>query len=54
MQQRTLSTRTVSAIDLGGVFLPTPGASRPASIRDSAAAADLELTADEVATLWEA
>ncbi|MDD9208165.1 aldo/keto reductase [Georgenia sp. 10Sc9-8] len=39
---------------LAPVVLPIPGASRPTSIQDSAAAADLELTADEVATLSEA
>ncbi len=33
------------------VIVPIPGASRPESIRDSAAAADLELTADQVAQL---
>ncbi|MDP9434462.1 MAG: aldo/keto reductase [Actinomycetota bacterium] len=33
------------------VVLPIPGASRPQSVRDSAAAADLELTADELARL---
>lgn len=33
------------------VVVPIPGASRPETIRDSAAAADLELTADEVARL---
>ena len=33
------------------VVLPIPGASRPESIRDSAAAADLQLTADQVALL---
>ena len=31
--------------------IPIPGAKRPQSIRDSAAAADLELTADELARL---
>ncbi|AOW85211.1 MULTISPECIES: aldo/keto reductase [Streptomyces] len=36
---------------LAPVVVPIPGASRPASIRDSAAAADLELTADQVALL---
>ncbi|MET8665804.1 aldo/keto reductase [Streptomyces tendae] len=36
---------------LAPVVIPIPGASRPASIRDSAAAADLELTADQVALL---
>ena len=33
------------------VVIPIPGASRPETIRDSAAAADLELTADELAAL---
>jgi len=33
------------------VVLPIPGASRPQSIQDSAAAADLELTADQLARL---
>ncbi len=33
------------------VVVPIPGAKRPQSITDSAAAADLELTADEVAAL---
>ncbi|PPG63911.1 aldo/keto reductase [Rathayibacter sp. AY2B7] len=33
------------------VVLPIPGASRPESIRDSATAADLELTAEELASL---
>lgn len=33
------------------VVVPIPGASRPQSIQDSAAAADLELTADELARL---
>jgi aryl-alcohol dehydrogenase-like predicted oxidoreductase len=33
------------------VVLPIPGASRPASITDSAAAADLELSADQLARL---
>ncbi|MFC8007021.1 aldo/keto reductase [Streptomyces olivaceus] len=36
---------------LAPVVVPIPGASRPASIRDSAAAADLELTAGQVALL---
>jgi aryl-alcohol dehydrogenase-like predicted oxidoreductase len=39
---------------LARVVIPIPCASRPTSIQDSAAAADLELTADEVATLSEA
>ncbi|MEE6295074.1 aldo/keto reductase [Georgenia wangjunii] len=39
---------------LAPVVLPIPGASRPTSIEDSAAAADLELDAAEVATLSEA
>jgi aryl-alcohol dehydrogenase-like predicted oxidoreductase len=33
------------------VVIPIPGAKRPSSITDSAAAADLELTADEIAAL---
>ncbi len=33
------------------VVLPIPGAKRPESVRDSAAAADLELTAEELASL---
>ena len=33
------------------VVIPIPGAKRPQSIRDSAAAADLELTAEEIARL---
>jgi aryl-alcohol dehydrogenase-like predicted oxidoreductase len=33
------------------VVVPIPGAKRPQSIQDSAAAADLELTADELAAL---
>jgi aryl-alcohol dehydrogenase-like predicted oxidoreductase len=33
------------------VVIPTPGASRPASIQDSAEAVHLELTADELASL---
>lgn len=36
---------------LAHVVVPIPGASRPESITDSAAAAELELTADEVARL---
>jgi aryl-alcohol dehydrogenase-like predicted oxidoreductase len=36
---------------LAPVVVPIPGASRPESIRDSAAAADLTLTTDEVARL---
>ncbi len=36
---------------LAPVVIPIPGASRPTSIQDSAAAAGLELTADDVATL---
>jgi aryl-alcohol dehydrogenase-like predicted oxidoreductase len=34
-----------------GVVVPIPGASRPASIRDSAAAADLRLTPEQLARL---
>ena len=36
---------------LSPVVVPIPGASRPETIRDSAAAADLTLTADELAAL---
>ncbi|MEW1958071.1 aldo/keto reductase [Kineococcus sp. NPDC059986] len=36
---------------LADVVLPIPGSSRPASITDSLAAADLELSADEIARL---
>lgn len=36
---------------LAPVVVPIPGASRPASITDSAAASELQLTADEVARL---
>ncbi|WP_277210063.1 aldo/keto reductase [Isoptericola croceus] len=36
---------------LAPVVVPIPGASRPASIQDSARAADLELTTDEIARL---
>lgn len=35
----------------GPAVLPVPGAGRPASVRDSAAAADLDLTAAEPADL---
>ena len=38
-------------LSLAPVVLPIPGASRPASIEDSAKAADLVLTADDLATL---
>ncbi|ASO18295.1 aryl-alcohol dehydrogenase-like predicted oxidoreductase [Actinoalloteichus hoggarensis] len=36
---------------LDPVVIPIPGSSRPASIQDSARAAELELTADEIAAL---
>ncbi|MDQ1714712.1 MAG: hypothetical protein QOC60_657 [Frankiaceae bacterium] len=36
---------------LSPIVIPIPGSSRPETIRDSAAAADLELTADELARL---
>ena len=36
---------------LSPVVVPIPGSSRPETARDSAAAADLELTADEVSRL---
>ncbi|WP_046529298.1 aldo/keto reductase [Cellulomonas sp. FA1] len=46
-QQVTLAWELAQA----DVVIPIPGASRPASIQDSVRAADLELTADEVAAL---
>jgi aryl-alcohol dehydrogenase-like predicted oxidoreductase len=66
MKQRALGNTTVGAIGLGGmpmsiegrpdeslaeVVLPIPGASRPQSILDSVAAADLELTGAELEAL---
>ncbi|MBA8796122.1 aryl-alcohol dehydrogenase-like predicted oxidoreductase [Friedmanniella endophytica] len=38
-------------LSLGRHVIPIPGASRPASITDSARAADLQLTADELAAI---
>jgi aryl-alcohol dehydrogenase-like predicted oxidoreductase len=38
-------------LSLSDVVIPIPGASRPESIRDSAAAADLRLTAEELTAL---
>jgi aryl-alcohol dehydrogenase-like predicted oxidoreductase len=38
-------------LSLSDVVIPIPGASRPESIRDSAAAAELRLTAEELAAL---
>jgi len=38
-------------LSLADVVIPIPGASRPASIRDSAKAADLALSADDLAAL---
>lgn len=38
-------------LSLSDAVIPIPGSSRPASITDSAAAADLELTTEELATL---
>jgi aryl-alcohol dehydrogenase-like predicted oxidoreductase len=38
-------------LSLADVVIPIPGASRPASIEDSARAADLELTPEDLATL---
>ena len=40
-------------LSLAPIVIPIPGASRPASIQDSAKAAELELTAAEVAALTE-
>ncbi len=39
---------------LAPIVIPIPGASRPASVQDSVHAADLQLTADEVALLSQA
>lgn len=39
-------------MSLGDHVIPIPGASRPASITDSAKAADLELTGDELERIW--
>lgn len=39
---------------LAPIVIPIPGASRPASVQDSVRAADLQLTADEVALLSQA
>ena len=60
--QRVAAARGVSVhqvtlaweIALAPVVIPIPGASRPTSITDSAAAAELVLTTDELATLSEA
>ncbi len=38
-------------LEQADVVIPIPGASRPASITDSAAAANLEFTADQLARL---
>ena len=38
-------------LSLAPVVIPIPGASRPASIRDSVGAVDLHLTDDELDTL---
>jgi aryl-alcohol dehydrogenase-like predicted oxidoreductase len=40
-------------LSLAPVVIPIPGASRPETIRDSAAAAELQLTEEELATLAE-
>lgn len=53
-QARGVSPQQVALaweLSLAPVVLPIPGASRPASIEDSVRAADLELTAEELATL---
>ena len=53
-QQRGVSAQQVALaweLAQSPVVIPIPGAKRPESIRDSAAAADLELTPDEVARL---
>jgi aryl-alcohol dehydrogenase-like predicted oxidoreductase len=38
-------------LSLSGTLIPIPGASRPESVEDSVRAADLELTAEDLATL---
>jgi len=53
-QQRGVSAQQVALaweLAQSPVVIPIPGAKRPESIRDSAAAAELELTPDEVARL---
>ena len=53
-QQRGVSAQRVALaweLAQSPVVIPIPGAKRPESIRDSAAAADLELTPDEVERL---
>lgn len=53
-QARGVSPQQVALaweLSLAPVVLPIPGSSRPASIEDSVRAADLELTAEELATL---
>jgi aryl-alcohol dehydrogenase-like predicted oxidoreductase len=53
-QERGVSPQQVCLawlLALSPVCIPIPGSSRPESIRDSAAAVDLQLTADELATL---
>lgn len=49
-QQVTLAWQ----LSLGGHVIPIPGASRPESIRDSALAMGLELSADELASITDA
>ena len=52
--QRGVSPQQVTLawmLALSPVVVPIPGSSRPETARDSAAAADLELTADEVSRL---
>ena len=46
-----VSGRTVGELAQSPVVIPIPGAKRPTSITDSAAAAEIELTADELARL---
>ncbi|MBR7742471.1 aldo/keto reductase [Phycicoccus sp. BSK3Z-2] len=53
-QERGVSPQQVALaweLALSDVVLPIPGSSRPASIEDSVRAADLELTAEELAAL---
>lgn len=51
MQTRTLGTETTGRVEVSAIGLPIPGSSRPETITDSARAADLTLTDEELARL---
>lgn len=54
MRTRTLGNQQVALaweLAQSPVVIPIPGAKRPSSITDSAAAAEIELTGDELARL---